>query len=126
MVKKRIFFIFIAMFLVFTIAIPNTINAMDVIENPDNYKPGEIKDDDTVLILEEVNGILSIISIVGIVISVITLIILGIKYMMGSVQERADYKSSMIPYLIGSLLLFGTTAILGIISTIIGNTELMW
>ena len=33
--------------------------------------------------------------------------ILGIKYMLGSVEEKASYKKSMMPYLIGSVLIFG-------------------
>ncbi|MCI8621854.1 MAG: hypothetical protein HFJ50_09445 [Clostridia bacterium] len=32
--------------------------------------------------------------------------ILGIKYMMGSLEQRATYKKSMLPLLIGAVLLF--------------------
>ena len=34
------------------------------------------------------------------------LMVLGIKYMMGSAEEKAEYKKTMIPYLIGAVLLF--------------------
>ncbi|MEI3401230.1 MAG: hypothetical protein V8R51_02250 [Clostridia bacterium] len=43
---------------------------------------------------------------VGIVLSVVILIILGIKYMMGSAEEKAEYKKTMIPYLIGAVSVF--------------------
>ena len=33
--------------------------------------------------------------------------ILGIKYMLGSLEERASYKRSMLPYIVGAVLLFG-------------------
>lgn len=53
------------------------------------------------------NAILGAIQAVGTVISVAMLMILGIKYMMGSIEERASYKKSMLPYFIGGILLFG-------------------
>ena len=63
-------------------------------------------------------GIIGIISTVGSIISVIVLIVIGIKYIVGSVEERAEYKKTMMPYLIGALFVFGITNILGIVSNI--------
>lgn len=51
----------------------------------------------------------------GTVISVIVLVAIGIKYMMGSVEEKATYKQTLVPYLIGAVLVFGITNILPII-----------
>ena len=34
------------------------------------------------------------------------LIVLGIKYMMGSAEERAEYKKTLFPYFIGAVLIF--------------------
>jgi type IV secretory pathway VirB2 component (pilin) len=66
----------------------------------------------------------SIISTVAIVIAVIVLLILGIKYMIGSASEKAEYKKTMIPYLVGAVLVFGAGAIakvvVNIASTITG------
>lgn len=56
-------------------------------------------------------NIVSIITTVGIIVAVIVLLILGIKYMMGSASEKAEYKKTMIPYLIGAVLIFGASAI---------------
>ena len=53
--------------------------------------------------------ILGIIRIIGTVISVVMLVAIGIKYMLGSVEEKADYKSSMIPYVVGAALIFTGT-----------------
>ena len=47
--------------------------------------------------------------------SVIVLIILGLKYMMGSVEEKAAYKKTLLPYVIGAALVFAASAIAGII-----------
>ena len=68
--------------------------------------------------------ITNIISTVGIVVAVIVLLILGIKYMIGSASEKAEYKKTMIPYLVGAVLVFGASAIAKVVvnmaSTITG------
>ena len=43
---------------------------------------------------------------IGTIVSVAILIVIGIKYMMGSAEEKAEYKKVMIPYLIGAVLIF--------------------
>ena len=61
------------------------------------------------------NSIITILTTIGIVLSVIVLIILGLKYMMGSLEERAEYKKSMMPYIIGAALVFAASTIAGVI-----------
>lgn len=65
--------------------------------------------------------IISYISIAAIVIAVIVLLILGIKYMIGSASEKAEYKKTMIPYLVGAVLVFGAGAIAQVIVQITTN-----
>lgn len=55
---------------------------------------------------------------VGSIVSVAVLAVLGIKYMLGSVEEKAEYKQTMKPYLIGAVLVFGITNILAIVVNI--------
>ena len=57
------------------------------------------------------NQLIGIITTVGVVVAVIILLVLGIKYMMGSASEKAEYKKTMIPYLAGAILIFGASAI---------------
>lgn len=57
------------------------------------------------------NQIIGIITTVGVVVAVVVLLVLGIKYMMGSASEKAEYKKTMIPYLVGAILIFGASAI---------------
>ena len=61
------------------------------------------------------NAILGMISVVGTFISVGTLMVLGIKYMTGSAEERASYKKTMIPYIVGAVLLFAAVNIASVI-----------
>ena len=41
--------------------------------------------------------------------------------MMGSAEERAEYKKTMMPMLIGMIMLFATTTIVGIIYNLVSN-----
>ena len=54
---------------------------------------------------------LGIIQAIGIVGMVILLAVAGIKYMTGSVQEKADYKKAIVPYIVGAVILFSATTI---------------
>ena len=57
------------------------------------------------------NNILGMIRVVGTIIAVGVLMVLGIKYMMGSAEEKASYKKTMIPYLVGAILIFAASNI---------------
>lgn len=59
------------------------------------------------------NQIIGILRIVGSVAAVIILMVLGFKYMMGSAEDKADYKKSMIPYLVGAICIFLAPMIAG-------------
>lgn len=61
------------------------------------------------------NNIVAIIQVVGIVIAVIVLLVIGIKYMMGSASEKAEYKKTMIPYIVGAVLIFAGTSLVRVI-----------
>lgn len=61
------------------------------------------------------NKIIGVLQTVGVVISVIVLIVLGIKYMMGSAEEKAEYKKTMMPYVIGAALIFAASALAQVI-----------
>ena len=57
------------------------------------------------------NEVYGMLSSVGMVASVIVGIILGIKYMMASVEEKANVKESLTPYFIGCIVVFGAFGI---------------
>lgn len=67
------------------------------------------------------NSLITIITTIGSVVSVIVLIILGLKYMMGSVEEKAAYKKTLLPYVIGAALVFAASAIAGILYSFLSN-----
>ena len=78
-------------------------------------QPNQIKAPDSVTGSDEIvnvgNTMVGILQTVGIILSVVMLIILGIKYMMGSAEEKAEYKKTMIPYVVGAALIFAASAL---------------
>ena len=81
-------------------------------------KPGELlgsSDVDTQGITDIGNKVITIITTIGIVVSVIVLVVLGIKYMMGSAEEKAEYKKTLMPYVIGAGLVFAASSIAQIV-----------
>ena len=61
------------------------------------------------------NDILGIIRVVGTIVAVGMLIVLGIKYMMGSAEERAEYKKTLFPYFVGAVLIFAASSLTNMI-----------
>ena len=69
------------------------------------------------------NQIIGIITTIGVVVAVVVLLVLGIKYMMGSASEKAEYKKTMIPYLVGAILIFGASAITKVVVSLGSNIK---
>ena len=66
--------------------------------------------------IENVGGqIITIVSVVGSLAAVVVLVVLGIKYMMGSAEEKAEYKKTLLPYIIGAALVFAASALAGMV-----------
>lgn len=59
--------------------------------------------------------ILSVVSVIGAAVSVIALIVLGMKYMYTSVEEKAEIKKRLMPFIIGAVIMFGASGLLGIV-----------
>lgn len=103
---KKIFIILIITFL-----LVNIFNVVFAI-NPDDYKPSDVTTDDAVNLVDKVGIILGAIRDISVVVSVIALMIIGLKYIFGSVEEKANYKATLVPYVIGCVLAaFGTTVV---------------
>lgn len=67
------------------------------------------------------NNIFAYLRAIGVVISVIALIAIGIKYMLGSVEEKATYKQTLLPYIVGAFLLFTGSLIPQLIYNLMKN-----
>lgn len=126
MIKRKSALIMLVLIILSTfilIAIPSYSYASDPISNPDYYDPKKSTEDiGEAEMVKKGNIIIGIIKTVGIVVSVLTLIILGIKYMVGSLEEKAEYKKTMIPYLVGAVMVFIIPQLVQIIYNITTST----
>lgn len=75
---------------------------------------------DSTTLVSKANNIMGLIRNVAIIASVIILMVLGVKYMLGSVEEKADYKKSFIPLIIGIILVVAATSIASFIFSMAG------
>lgn len=67
--------------------------------------------------------VLSTISVIGVVALVLGLTILGINFMLGSVEEKAEYKKVAMPILIGIVMFTSIIPILGIFENIFDDVK---
>ncbi len=81
----------------------------DVTDNVNFWKPANEADDSE--FISKVNDLIGVIRTVGTVVSLLTLIVIGIKFITGSVEQKAEYKKTMIPWLVGAIMIFGITNI---------------
>lgn len=56
-------------------------------------------------------NVLGIVRNIGVAVAIIALTIIGVKYMIGSVEQKAEYKKSMIPFVIGVIILASSTTL---------------
>lgn len=70
-------------------------------------------------IVKGVNVIYTIIRVAGTGIALLMVMILGIKYMMTSVEEKAEIKKQAIPILVGSAFIFATSNLLSMVAKIV-------
>ena len=80
---------------------------------------GDIINDDQVK--NQVNVIYNILFSLGVILSVIIAAALGIKFMMGSIEEKAEIKKAIIPYIIGCIVIFGAFGIWKLMINLISN-----
>lgn len=61
------------------------------------------------------NIILGILQYIGVGVSIIACLILAIKYMYTSVDEKAEIKKKLIPFIIGGFLVFGAVQLVKLV-----------
>lgn len=111
--KKIIISIALMIMIIFIL----TNNVFATTLKPHEWNPNPtIKEDGKFFLMA--GSVLGWIQFIGIIVSVLALAIIGIKYMLGSVEEKSEYKKTMWPYIIGCFMLMGICAIIEIIENI--------
>ena len=67
------------------------------------------------------SSIYNILLICGMIVAVLIGSIMGIKFMIGSVEEKAEIKAALVPFAIGCIVVFGAFGIWKIVVTIGNN-----
>ena len=121
--KKQVKILSIALIvLTVLLAISNVVLATDIPGKIDTIAKGNA-DANTDKVVNLGATIVTIMQTVGIVVAVVVLLILGIKYMMGSAEEKAEYKKTLMPYVIGAVLVFAASTIAGVIFSFSQNIQ---
>ena len=112
--KKRVFFILLIIaLLICSTNIVQATTITNIIEGADNFinngsSTSAISGDK----LKELSDtIYNVLLIIGTVIAVIIGAILGIQFITGSVEQKAKVKDSLIPFVIGCVVIFGAFGI---------------
>ncbi len=128
--KYKIIFIIVLMVLLTNIFINNTVYATEssiyeIFTKSEEFMRKGTDDSefefDYAKIKDTSNTIANILIAIGTVIAVIVSSILGIKFMIGSVEEKAQIKEALVPFVIGCIVIFGAFTIWKIF-VIIGNS----
>lgn len=90
-------------------------NPNDFQINPDDYESSGPNATDVKDMYKFGGSIAGVIQIVGTIVSVGVMMILGIRYMLASADEKAEYRERMLPYFIGAILLFGASNIVKVV-----------
>lgn len=87
--------------------------------------PGSITPDysgiDTSGITSTAGKIMGLIRNIAVIAGVLIIAILGLKYMIGSTEEKAEYKKSFMPLIIGIVVVMGASQIATMIFSTFGN-----
>ena len=97
-------------------------NLSDLISDADSFeragKDLQYKEEN----LQQVStSMYNILLLLAVAIALIVGVIVGIKYMVGSVEEKANYKAMLIPYVAGCVVVFGSFGIWKLVITILEN-----
>lgn len=66
-----------------------------------------------------IETVLGTLQTIGSVCSVIALVIIGLRYMLSSLEEKANMKGVLIYYVVGAVLVFATSNVVGLFYDII-------
>lgn len=108
---KSVIKIFIALILILTIL--SLSNQAMAISDANYYKPNQTIEQGE--FINRAGNVLGWIRIIGMLVAVIALVVIGIKYIFGSVEGKAEYKKTIFPYLIGCFMLMAISIIVGFI-----------
>ena len=67
-------------------------------------------------VMAVINDVIGLLQLAGTGISVVTITLLGAKYMLSSVEQKAEIKNRAMPVVIGCVILFGAVNLVAIVA----------
>ena len=121
---KFITTILLALMLTFTFAQPISFaedtNPISTIIDNTEADTTKVNSGDATTIAQTVTSWILVISIV---VSVVVLMYTGLKFIVGSTQEKAEYKKSLVPLVIGIAIVLFSTTIIKVLFSLQGPTK---
>lgn len=115
---KKVLLVAILFFVLFNIVIQENAFAANIMQNITTMA-GNSADPNANGAINSVNNIagaiVTITRVIAAGIAIIMITVLAMKYMTAAPSEKADVKKHAIPYVVGAIIMFSVTGILGII-----------
>ena len=88
----------------------------------DQINPGDLQATygDSTQLSTTAGKVMGMIRNVAVIASVIILMVIGVKFMLGSTEEKAEYKKSLVPLIIGIVLVVAATSIATFLFNMVG------
>lgn len=121
--KKSTIQIILKVFAVLLIVM--TVASFSTIVRADELKANELTPNyasaDMTNVKETAQSVMGAIRNISIIAAVIVLLVIGVKYILGSVEEKAEYKKTFMPLIIGIVIIVSATSLVTFIFSIAGK-----
>ena len=111
---KKLFIIFIGILMIHN----STLYAITIDTNVNIGETDAINSSDSMI-----SEFVGVFQVIGAVISILALVIIGIRYMLSSLEEKAKMKGILVYYIIGAILVFATSSVLSIAYNVMTNLK---
>lgn len=116
---KKIIKKFIMLLIVLSLSLVFANNCVYAEINPSTYTPqGSI---DRTTVTNYGNKLSGVFILIGIIVAVVALMILGLKFILASTTEKAEYKKYLLPIVIGIFIIASITGIVTLLANIGGS-----
>ena len=114
--KKLLINIMVIFIILFNLFIPNAYAGplQDIMNRAEGFvnngeNGGNVINDDA--LKEGSNTLYNVLLVIGIAVAFIWGIVLGIQFITGTIEEKAEIKKGLIPYVVGCIIIFGAFGI---------------
>lgn len=114
---KKVFINFLLIFMMISLIKIGTVNAATSVDDTMNAAESFIRSGEQSTNINETelqdtaDFLYNLLLGIGIIVAVIVGMVIGIKFMTGSIEEKAEYKQLLLPYLVSCAVVFGAFGI---------------